>query len=102
MLYTQCESRVLLTCFFFLITRRPPRSTRTHTLWPYPTPFRSSETRCAEETMERLLPFTAASFVLIPPPPAARLLCHSRRPARAILPALPDAAGLRQIGRAHV
>src|SRR3546814_15694593 len=29
---------------FFLIIRRPPRSTRTDTLFPYPTLFRSSET----------------------------------------------------------
>src|SRR3546814_13235853 len=28
-------------CFFFLITRRPPRSTRTDTLFPYTTLFRS-------------------------------------------------------------
>src|SRR3546814_18076493 len=28
------------------MTRRPPRSTRTDTLFPYPTPFRS-RTRCA-------------------------------------------------------
>src|SRR3546814_1999526 len=29
-------------CFFFLMIRRPPRSTRTHTLFPYPPLFRSS------------------------------------------------------------
>src|SRR3546814_4790111 len=28
--------------FFFLIIRRPPRSTRTDTLFPYPTLFRSA------------------------------------------------------------
>src|SRR3546814_15812681 len=28
-------------CFFFLIIRRPPRSTRTDTLFPYTTLFRS-------------------------------------------------------------
>src|SRR3546814_2756893 len=28
-------------CFFFLMTRRPPRSTRTDTLFPYTTLFRS-------------------------------------------------------------
>src|SRR3546814_608629 len=32
---------ILLCCFFFLISRRPPRSTRTDTLFPYPTLFRS-------------------------------------------------------------
>src|SRR3546814_18339773 len=29
-------------CFFFLMLRRPPRSTRTDTLFPYTTLFRSS------------------------------------------------------------
>src|SRR3546814_4260111 len=29
--------------FFFLIIRRPPRSTRTYTLFPYTTPFRSTD-----------------------------------------------------------
>src|SRR3546814_17048926 len=30
-----------LFCFFFLMIRRPPRSTRTDTLFPYTTLFRS-------------------------------------------------------------
>src|SRR3546814_13253509 len=37
-LCTSCYSRVL---FFFLMMRRPPRSTRTDTLFPYTTLFRS-------------------------------------------------------------
>src|SRR3546814_1251178 len=32
-------------CFFFLIIRRPPRSTRTDTLFPYTTLFRSRRDR---------------------------------------------------------
>src|SRR3546814_14220042 len=32
---------LLLFCFFFLMIRRPPRSTRTDTLFPYTTLFRS-------------------------------------------------------------
>src|SRR3546814_12644450 len=32
---------VVTTCFFFLMIRRPPRSTRTDTLFPYTTLFRS-------------------------------------------------------------
>src|SRR3546814_6495276 len=32
--------------FFFLMIRRPPRSTLTHTLFPYPTLFRSTGPRC--------------------------------------------------------
>src|SRR3546814_11009437 len=34
---------MLFFLFFFLIIRRPPRSTRTDTLFPSPTLFRSSE-----------------------------------------------------------
>src|SRR3546814_8477455 len=32
-------------CFFFLMIRRPPRSTRTDTLFPYTTLFRSADDR---------------------------------------------------------
>src|SRR3546814_14462461 len=32
---------VMFVCFFFLMIRRPPRSTRTDTLFPYTTLFRS-------------------------------------------------------------
>src|SRR3546814_18245689 len=39
MLFTFLQIRVLL--FFFLMIRRPPRSTRTDTLFPYTTLFRS-------------------------------------------------------------
>src|SRR3546814_18809185 len=37
--------RVCLSYFFFLMIRRPPRSTRTDTLFPYTTPFRSKSFR---------------------------------------------------------
>src|SRR3546814_12390372 len=33
--------RFYVLCFFFLMIRRPPRSTRTDTLFPYTTLFRS-------------------------------------------------------------
>src|SRR3546814_7072427 len=36
-----------LSCFFFLMIRRPPRSTRTDTLFPYTTLFRSAAARGA-------------------------------------------------------
>src|SRR3546814_20980880 len=32
---------LIITCFFFLMIRRPPRSTRTDTLLPYTTLFRA-------------------------------------------------------------
>src|SRR3546814_16945741 len=41
--FYSCMHLVLLffVCFFFLMIRRPPRSTRTDTLFPYTTLFRS-------------------------------------------------------------
>src|SRR3546814_20019899 len=42
MILLLCVGRdVMLLCFFFLMIRRPPRSTRTDTLFPYTTLFRS-------------------------------------------------------------
>src|SRR3546814_16446004 len=42
---------MVFVCFFFLMIRRPPRSTRTDTLFPYTTLFRSRRAaesrRCA-------------------------------------------------------
>src|SRR3546814_16743953 len=38
-----------LCCFFFLMIRRPPRSTRTDTLFPYTTLFRSEGDRSRSE-----------------------------------------------------
>src|SRR3546814_12678409 len=64
----------LFCCFFFLMIRRPPRSPRTDTLFPYTTLFRSSPDslrhRCcpgatwaertpAQTTAHRELPATA-------------------------------------------
>src|SRR3546814_15200306 len=40
-IYLHCLCCILLFCFFFLMIRRPPRSTRTDTLFPYTTLFRS-------------------------------------------------------------
>src|SRR3546814_21042632 len=37
------HSYLFVGCFFFLMIRRPPRSTRTDTLFPYTTLFRSAE-----------------------------------------------------------
>src|SRR3546814_12341760 len=36
-----CSSFCVFSCLFFLMIRRPPRSTRTDTLFPYTTLFRS-------------------------------------------------------------
>src|SRR3546814_3347484 len=67
--------------FFFLMIRRPPRSTRTDTLFPYTTLFRSYEIASA-----LALPFDAKSFdaaclmhVGMNIPDKARLFSEARR-----------------------
>src|SRR3546814_13174459 len=68
-----------LTCFrsafFFLMIRRPPRSTRTDTLLPYTTLFRSIRPHPPEHR-GILAPERAADPVV---PPVVR---HGRRPYR--------------------
>src|SRR3546814_2050099 len=44
-----------LSVFFFLMIRRPPRSTRTDTLFPYTTLFRSLDCRVIAATMPKTL-----------------------------------------------
>src|SRR3546814_19262798 len=42
-----------MSCFFFLMIRRPPSTTRTDTLFPYTTLFRSHDARRSEEGTRR-------------------------------------------------
>src|SRR3546814_20145094 len=49
-----CGLRYLFICFFFLMIRRPPRSTRTDTLFPYTTLFRSAGNLHRALSAERL------------------------------------------------
>src|SRR3546814_14448554 len=55
----------MFTCLFFLMIRRPPRSTRTDTLFPYTTRFRSDKTNCGHD-------IAPAKPGAIPGAPAAR------------------------------
>src|SRR3546814_16387108 len=50
MLRRSCS--VIYIYFFFLMIRRPPRSTRTYTLFPYTTLFRSRD-KCAPSASQR-------------------------------------------------
>src|SRR3546814_14401151 len=43
---------VVIICFFFLMIRRPPRSTRTDTLFPYTTLFRSHRAQVAHAVVD--------------------------------------------------
>src|SRR3546814_2294087 len=44
---------IVFLVFFFLMIRRPPRSTRTDTLFPYTTLFRSTRRRMATDALGR-------------------------------------------------
>src|SRR3546814_1166306 len=49
-------------CVFFLMIRQPPRSTRTVTLFPYTTLFRSKVRRCREWQIAAVEPGHGNSF----------------------------------------
>src|SRR3546814_15115153 len=51
-----CELELLLFYFFFLMIRRPPRSTRTDTLFPYTTLFRSADSVRTLQLVQPALP----------------------------------------------
>src|SRR3546814_18791394 len=76
---------LLFLLFFFLMLRRPPRSTRTDTLFPYTTLFRSPPSRWGKATVRRAALSPAAGDLL----PDQRLsalckprLCRSGRNSR--------------------
>src|SRR3546814_3863581 len=65
-----CEYIGLYTCFFLMI-RRPPRSTRTDTLFPYPTLFRSAACAgggCPGRVSGRRAGWTRRDRALVPGP----------------------------------
>src|SRR3546814_2745384 len=68
-------SHFILRFFFFLMIRRPPRSTRTDTLFPYTTLFRSADPRTRIPTTRR---------------PNDRRRCLPARPLRSRTPPSPD------------
>src|SRR3546814_12365728 len=49
-------SLVHVSCVFFLMLRRPPRSTRTDTLFPYTTLFRSFRDECFDAFPRHAIP----------------------------------------------
>src|SRR3546814_11856847 len=91
--------------FFFLMIRRPPRSTRTDTLFPYTTLFRSPSVLCARRTectlpcltLAALQPFEQRSQAF-----ARQQLAALRAPALLWLGRVGQILVGHQIGRAHV
>src|SRR3546814_2280428 len=63
--------------FFFLMIRRPPRSTRTDTLFPYTTLFRSCRRRSGRENLPSGRTICAAHARSAPVPAAGRSEEHT-------------------------
>src|SRR3546814_5057131 len=100
----------LLSCvFFFLMIRRPPRSTRTDTLFPYTTLFRSlpAPTRCCPGSSGACRPCPAPSVAPAAwwpadsrPDPARRRYSASASAVRRWVPVCPRDNG-HSIGQAY-
>src|SRR3546814_14086913 len=56
---------LMLSFFFFLMLRRPPRSTRTDTLFPYTTLFRSDGFLASEGDASEAFEFVEEAFDLM-------------------------------------
>src|SRR3546814_3787941 len=70
---------ILFSCvLFFLMIRRPPRSTRTDTLFPYTTLFRSLLYRGPCRRRRHREPWAAASSSSCPPRPASSTSSSAR------------------------
>src|SRR3546814_16991794 len=105
---------VLFSCFFFffLMIRRPPRSTRTDTLFPYTTLFRSHQERIERrQLVEDLDDVAVVDIALVAAPALESGLERQRAVEIRIadedrLAALEDVGfverEIQQIGRAHV
>src|SRR3546814_12385096 len=93
-------------CFFFLMIRRPPRSTRTDTLFPYTTLFRSPkfEAMLAIQTA-RKVDICSGDGVKFPANSGEVLVIQLRCGTRAPMPSPEEKFwkfSRRKIGRANV
>src|SRR3546814_11731549 len=90
-----------VSCFFFLMIRRPPRSTRTDTLFPYTTLFRSPISKSLVISENRMLDIMYRMGL------RGKATVHGFRGlASTVLNESglfePDWIEMQQIGRAHV
>src|SRR3546814_17985446 len=89
----------MFVVFFFLMIRRPPRSTRTDTLFPYTTLFRSRRRRSPPGAVpdrtarRRRPPGLGAGRAQRPRVPPDRAQAPGAAPGRGTLPAVPAPAG---------
>src|SRR3546814_17743053 len=96
------NSLFLYSCFICLIIRRPPRSTRTSTLFPYTTLFRSQELHDDIEALIRMMDDEIlgadrleAVAAIVPDALGEARIVGRELQVRAFV-------GNQQIGRAHV
>src|SRR3546814_13766380 len=76
MVYVDCTSCSGFVFLFFLMIRLPPRSTRTDTLFPYTTLFRSAVERAIVDLFE---PHPIRNPCFLCPPPCDRELFVGER-----------------------
>src|SRR3546814_12091292 len=92
------QSTFFVILFFFLMIRRPPRSTRTDTLFPYTTLFRSSSRRRAPSPATPLTRRASADVEACSPAPRRRKGSTGggdHRPWQPRLPLHPDRKSTR-------
>src|SRR3546814_12360852 len=97
----------VLSIFFFLMIRRPPRSTRTDTLFPYTTLFRSRQFQRAADIAGSARPASIsdadiARCVAWAYPERVALRRDGARGTHETAFLCADGVEARQIGRAHV
>src|SRR3546814_13764865 len=95
---TYCKGVVQFLCFFFLLIRRPPRSTRT-ALFPYTTLFRSvrlADHRVAADPAEFIGDLAGGQPLF---PHAAQLFDALVSPRHSLFLIFRASAGLRRLAR---
>src|SRR3546814_13805066 len=97
-----CGFAMICCSIFFLMIRRPPRSTRTDTLFPYTTLFRSANKAAASAHSARPR-WIGRSIMLSPQTERATLSAGVvRKQPRLHQPPFERNSSSVQIGRAHV
>src|SRR3546814_11707136 len=94
--------RCVILLFFFLMIRRPPRSTRTDPLFPYTTLFRSEGGGHRGRDSARETLRVGAVFEEVAPHPVELSALGSPGVARPQREGIVRERGGQQIGRAHV
>src|SRR3546814_723508 len=93
MLLSFVGSLYMLLFFFFLMIRRPPRSTRTDTLFPYTTLFRSSRARWCASAPDLAFIASTLDFPFLDSPARHTHRCTEQRYAQPVTGSMGDHTG---------